>query len=335
MNDVDQSTGMRAFEDIVAEPGDVLISEGKAPPGLFVLLQGEVSISAKGVALGKAGAGDLIGEMALFDHGASSASVFAETPVKTLFLTRQAYDGLRDVVHPVAAAIEKATLHLQSLRLRQAGDRIAARSAGTPFQANRPTERFFSAVTALFGRGGRFSADRVDTLGALSRSPLFEGASNEALGQIADVFQAQAFGPGAFVCTEGERGDSMYLLDEGEIDVLVSTRDDRVEPLATLRPGAMFGAISLVEDRPRMCSCVAKGRVVVNALNREGYAALVDHPWYAGSLFRRAMIQMFAGQLAEANDQLAVLESQSLAEQTLTHLRKAAIGMTRSSERIH
>ena len=73
-------------------PGSVLISQGEQGLGLFILTKGTVRITRKNSpdgaeeVLGTAGAGDVIGEMALLDDMPRSATVTAVDDVTVLVM---------------------------------------------------------------------------------------------------------------------------------------------------------------------------------------------------------------------------------------------------------
>jgi hypothetical protein len=65
--------------------------------------------------------------------------------------------------------------------------------------------------------------------------------------QDADALQ---LAPGDFLFREGDKCDEMYVLLEGEMDILLG--DYVVE---TAGAGALIGVISLLDDSPRSCQC--------------------------------------------------------------------------------
>ena len=62
--------------------------------------------------------------------------------------------------------------------------------------------------------------------------------------------------PGDSLFREGEKGEKMYVLLEGEIEILLA---DFV--LETVGQGALIGEMALIDDSPRTASAVAKTRV--------------------------------------------------------------------------
>ena len=69
--------------------------------------------------------------------------------------------------------------------------------------------------------------------------------------------------PGAVVFCEGEAGDRMYVVSEGEVIV-----ESNGHELARLGAGAFFGEIALVTDLPRSATARAVGRVELLAIDR-------------------------------------------------------------------
>jgi hypothetical protein len=63
-------------------PGDVLTRQGDPADGLFVLLDGMVSVDVDGRDLGDLGPGAVVGERAALEGGARTATLRAITPVK-------------------------------------------------------------------------------------------------------------------------------------------------------------------------------------------------------------------------------------------------------------
>jgi CRP-like cAMP-binding protein len=61
--------------------------------------------------------------------------------------------------------------------------------------------------------------------------------------------------PGDFLFREGEKGDKMYVLLEGEVDIFLG---DFV--FETAVPGSLLGEMALIDDSPRTANAVAKTR---------------------------------------------------------------------------
>jgi len=62
-----------------------------------------------------------------------------------------------------------------------------------------------------------------------------------------------SYTPGQAIFRRGERGDQMYVVLEGEVDLVAG-----YSVLETAGPGALVGEMSLVDRRPRSASAIAR-----------------------------------------------------------------------------
>jgi CRP/FNR family transcriptional regulator, cyclic AMP receptor protein len=93
----------------------VIVEEGKRGTSFFVILEGRARVTKRGRAAGRLSAGEFFGEVSLLDPGPRTASVIAETPVKCLELSGQAF---LDVVAR-DGRIANALLRVLARRLRE------------------------------------------------------------------------------------------------------------------------------------------------------------------------------------------------------------------------
>lgn len=321
LNDVDAATAKRRFRVLTVEPGAALAEEGSVGRSLMCLVDGELEVRAGTTLLSVVKPGSLLGETALFEDVHRTATVSARTPAVVWALDRAGYEELRDTLHPICRNLEVAAIAEQVVRLHGVGDRVAELSLGTPAPITQPPSGFFAAVRRLFGGGGEQPADG-DARACLARSRLFEDAPAPVLDALAERFVSVRAEPGTFLCTEGERGNRMYVIDDGQVDVVVSAGEEP-KTVSTLGPGGAFGMISLASGAPRMSSCVARGHVLVHRLDEGAWRDLTDDGTMVGSAFRRAVIRALSEQLRHTNTQL----SRALAEGERAALDEARGGL--------
>lgn len=83
-----------AAKEVTFEAGREICREGQTGVGLHVILEGETKVQIGGRTRRRMGAGAFFGEIALLDGGPRSATVIAETPVRTLSLTSWQFKGI-------------------------------------------------------------------------------------------------------------------------------------------------------------------------------------------------------------------------------------------------
>ncbi len=88
--------------------------------------------------------------------------------------------------------------------------------------------------------------------------------------------------PGETVFSEGEPGEVMYVVKEGEVDIRV--RDRTVE---TVGPGGIIGEMALIDHQPRSATAVARTECQLVPINEARFAFLVQEtPFFALDVMR-------------------------------------------------
>jgi CRP-like cAMP-binding protein len=77
--------------------------------------------------------------------------------------------------------------------------------------------------------------------------------------------------PGDFLFREGDRGEKVYVLLEGEMEILLG---DLV--LENAGPGTLIGEMALIDDSPRTASAVAKTSCRLAEIDRRRFHFLVQ-----------------------------------------------------------
>jgi flavin reductase (DIM6/NTAB) family NADH-FMN oxidoreductase RutF len=143
---------------------------------------------------------------------------------------------------------------------------------------------------ARYGEGQPllFHGGRYEHL--LERAPVFSSLPPEVLAAITAGGDERTFEPGEFVVREGESGDELFVILEGEARV---ERAGTV--LTTFRDGDFFGEISVFDGRPRSADVVAASHLRTLAISRELVRAVVERePQVAW-----AMLEVLAGRLRD------------------------------------
>jgi voltage-gated potassium channel len=106
----------------------------------------------------------------------------------------------------------------------------------------------------------------------LEKVPLFRGASDEFIREIALQMRPVVFMPGDFVYRAGEQGNDMYFITRGAVEVIANGSLQ-----ATLKEGDFFGEISLVLSQPRTASIRAVSFCDLYRLDREMFNRVLSH----------------------------------------------------------
>jgi CRP-like cAMP-binding protein len=113
----------------------------------------------------------------------------------------------------------------------------------------------------------------------LLANPLFEDFSEEELLAFIHGLKLLTFEPGDVIITEGEPGQSVFILTTGSVKVFVRGPDHRSVPLGALGEGSFFGEISTLSGRPRSATITAAAACEILELDRASLDAIsVSHP---------------------------------------------------------
>jgi di/tricarboxylate transporter/CRP-like cAMP-binding protein len=110
----------------------------------------------------------------------------------------------------------------------------------------------------------------------LSRVPLFAALDRVSLAKLVVHFERVRFEAGEVVFQEGDPGDAFYVVLQGTFSDYVGSLDTGVDRrLATRGPGATFGDIALLSNRPRSTTVRADVAAVALRLERGRFLGLV------------------------------------------------------------
>ncbi len=113
--------------------------------------------------------------------------------------------------------------------------------------------------------------------------------------QFSKPEEYQAYSIGQTIFLEGEAGDSLYIVAEGQVDIV---KGDQL--LETVGAGSMLGEIALIDDKPRSASAVARTDCLLTQVSRQHFLALIQHT----PLFALQVMRVMADRLRRANVRL-------------------------------
>ena len=106
--------------------------------------------------------------------------------------------------------------------------------------------------------------------------------------------ESQAFAAGQAIFREGEPGDVLYIVAEGEVEIFMGGKR-----LETLEAGDILGEMALIEDRPRSASAFARTDCLLTLITRPHFLTLVQRT----PLFAIQVMRVLAKRLRHTNQQ--------------------------------
>jgi CRP/FNR family cyclic AMP-dependent transcriptional regulator len=92
----------------------------------------------------------------------------------------------------------------------------------------------------------------------------------------------RSFQAGQSIFSEGQAGDAMYAVTEGEVQIVL-----RGQVLETVGVGGIFGELALLDDQPRSASAIAGTDCKVAVIDLKRFGVLVQQtPFFAVEVMR-------------------------------------------------
>lgn len=123
----------------------------------------------------------------------------------------------------------------------------------------------------------------VERVVFLRKVPLFEALPPQELEPIAAVAEEEDFSGGEVLAVRGEPGDTLYVIVDGQVQVLGADEQE----LAVRGPGDCIGEMAVISSKPRAASLVAMSDVRVLELHKPAFEAILrERPETALAMMR-------------------------------------------------
>ena len=109
----------------------------------------------------------------------------------------------------------------------------------------------------------------------LKKISIFSSLTSYELRKVAEVISEENFSAGEILFSEGDFGDCMYLVAEGQISIFTG-RPPAIKPLASFSRGRFFGEMGLYDDKPRAASAMAEKNSSLLVLRKGEFCDLIS-----------------------------------------------------------
>jgi CRP/FNR family cyclic AMP-dependent transcriptional regulator len=130
--------------------------------------------------------------------------------------------------------------------------------------------------------------ERTQTLKAV---PFFTQLSDRELDVVRAVATEKSYPKNAVVLTEGEMGDSLFMIQTGKVKVFIGDEDGREIILKILGPGDFFGEMSMIDKQPRSASVTTIEPAMFLVLSHAAFERCVEQAPRIANMVMRVLAQ--------------------------------------------
>ena len=129
---------------------------------------------------------------------------------------------------------------------------------------------------------------------------------------MSEVCREQSFTSGEFIFREGEPGNRLYLVISGEVRISRVVPGSGEEALAVLKPGALFGEMSVFDRSERSTDAIANQDTTCLTISRPDFELLLDFNRDIAYKVLWAVVRLLSTRLRSTNDSLRTFLAMSM-----------------------
>jgi CRP-like cAMP-binding protein len=137
--------------------------------------------------------------------------------------------------------------------------------------------------------------------------PVFQDLKGPSLELMFEFLEEHNWAVGDAICTEGDLGRTMYIIREGEVEILRRSTRGNVLPLVRLGPGECFGEMTLVELQPRSATCIVRKKAVTYSVTNLDLWNLYKRDHFAYTIVLQNICRMLSRRLRKADARVVEL----------------------------
>src|SRR5881394_4527026 len=130
-----------------------------------------------------------------------------------------------------------------------------------------------------------------ERVAGLKAVPFFTQLAEGELDILRALAAEKHYPKNAVVLTEGEMGDSLYMIQSGKVKVFIGDQEGREMILKILGPGDFFGEMSMIDKQPRSASITTLESAVFLVLSHSSFEKCVEKIPRIANMVMRVLAQ--------------------------------------------
>ncbi|MBI1809982.1 MAG: cyclic nucleotide-binding domain-containing protein [Gemmatimonadetes bacterium] len=144
----------------------------------------------------------------------------------------------------------------------------------------------------------------TDVVELIRQVAIFKDLDEGELARVAEVCRTQEFVSGEYIFREGEHGNRLYLIVEGDVRISRNIPGSGEEALAILKPGALFGEMAVFDRSERSTDAISNGGTKCLTIARSDFELLLDFNRELAYKVLWSCVRLLSSRLRSTNDSL-------------------------------
>jgi len=138
----------------------------------------------------------------------------------------------------------------------------------------------------------------------LAQSAIFKDLDDFQLELVAGICQVVELKIGEYVFREGDEGDRLYIIEEGEVRISRVLPGTGEEALTVLKRGACFGEMAILDQSERSTDAIANSRCRLLSISRANFEAMLESDVALANKVLWSVVRMLCERLRMTNETL-------------------------------
>ena len=143
----------------------------------------------------------------------------------------------------------------------------------------------------------------MNTTDFLATVSLFKSLDSAELLKFGELVREKSYPKGSVILFEDDPGDSLFVVRDGRVKVVLVADDGREVILGILGVGEHFGELALIDDQPRSAHVIAMEESTLLVLRRDDFRRRVE----ANPIVAWSLLTELSRRLRRADDKIGSL----------------------------
>jgi CRP-like cAMP-binding protein len=140
--------------------------------------------------------------------------------------------------------------------------------------------------------------------GLVGRSQFFAEFTREDIDILAAYMQIYRAKPQSTILQEGETGDYMLMIIDGEVDIYKTNLLGGQQYMTSVKAGTTLGEMSMIDGAPRFATCIALRNTTFGVLTRDNMGRIIHDSPGLGAKILIKLVTLLSQRLRQTSAQL-------------------------------